>query len=123
MIVEQIAGVWTIVARKSLPRNNVIKFRKKAWNVLPQIPAYVSRKFVTYYMTSEGQQLSFYQMDLKQQGELTEDLFCKQIVRQLASSLNTSPLSLAMLAYVLLGCVAGIPLGIILSPFLGIQVG
>lgn len=123
MMVEQVAGIWTIVARKSLPSNNVVKFRQKAFLVLPESPAYVSRKFITYYLTTNGQQLSFFQMDLKQQGELVEDIFCKQIVRQLSSSLNTSGINLTTLLYVLLGAIAALPVGMVLGPVLGINIG
>lgn len=91
--------------------------------MLPESPAYVSRKFITYYLTTNGQQLSFFQMDLKQQGELVEDIFCKQIVRQLSSSLNTTGINLTTVMYVLLGAIAALPVGMVLGPVLGINIG
>lgn len=118
IIVEEIAGVWTIIARKYLPRSNVVKFRQQAWRILPEIPAYVGRRYITYYLTTNGRQLSFNEIDLKQQGQLVEDIFCKEIVRQLASSLNTNPVSWMMLLYIAIGLLAGIPLGALIAPMI-----
>lgn len=123
VFVEEIAGIWTIVARKMLPKNNVVKFRKQAFLVPPNNPAYVSRRYITYILTTTGKPLSFYKLDLEQQGELVEDIFCKQIVRQWVTAASTSPLSLATVLYVILGVVAGIPAGMILGPFVGINIG
>lgn len=118
MIVERIAGVWTIIARKWLWSNNIVKFRGNAWRILPETPAYVGRRYIIYYLTTKGEQLTFDQIDLKQQGQLTEDIFCKEIVRQLASSLNTNPVSWMMLLYIAIGLLAGIPLGALIAPLI-----
>lgn len=121
MMVEEVAGIWTIVARKRLPNNNVVKFRRQAWTVLPELPAYVGRRFITYYMTTKGKQLSFIKMDLEQQGKLTEDIFCKEIVRQCITAADNSPVSWTMIMFIIIGAVAGVPVGMILGPMIGIN--
>lgn len=121
MIVERIGNIWTIIGRKRLSKKNFVRFRGKAYLINPEISAYVSRKFITYYISTDGEQLTFNEIKQDIQGELIEDIFCKQLVRQLSSSLNTSPISWAIVGYVALGLLAGIPLGALIAPYLGVM--
>lgn len=94
-----------------------VRFRGKTYMIDPNRPAYANRKRFIYIVDINRGQLDLNNVQNPISADMVDAILTRSVVRQLVGQLETSSLSLQMIGLILLGLLAGIPLGIVLSPF------
>lgn len=121
IFVRQVNGTYQAVAvrRWLTDHHRTVKYNKRPYTVDYSKVSYIQSGIQYFFIDVEKGQITFSDSVSELDPSLHDLLYATEIVRQAVQALGSSGTNINLIIGMVLGAVAGIPLGIVIAPLLG----
>lgn len=124
IFLEDIKGIPTFIGKRNMKKDsNSVNFRKGTYMINSDHPGYVFQNRIYYFMYAETH--TQVELGLNNEECTIDPAFVKAMIFNnsaagFAARIGTANSDLRLLLFVAVGAIAGIPLGIVIGPIIGV---